>query len=200
MSGKPFAPAAERNARAILGVLREEFRAAASALEIGSGTGQHAVFFATKLPGLEWQPSDIAENLRGIHAWVREASLPNVREPLELDVLTTPAPAASYDRVFTANTAHIMSFAAVERMFTIAAAALNPGGTFVLYGPLRRNGAFNTPSNAAFHESLQRGDPAMGIRDLADLDRLAAAGRMRRLRLYAMPANNHIVVWRKATE
>ena len=200
MSGKPFAPAAQRNSRAILGVLREEFSAAASVLEIGSGTGQHAVFFAAELPELNWQPSDIAENLPGIHAWVREASLPNVREPLELDVLTTPASAGSYDAVFTANTAHIMSFAAVERMFTMVAAVLNPGGAFVLYGPLGRDGAFNTPSNAAFHESLQRGDPEMGIRDLEDLDRLAAEGRMRRVRLYAMPTNNNIVVWRKPTE
>ncbi len=201
MSSKAFAPAAERNAQPILGVLRNEFSDTESVFEIGSGTGQHAVFFAAALPQLEWQPSDVEENLHSIGAWVREAALANVRDPLPLDVLATAdIPAASYDGVFTANTAHIMSFTAVKKMFAIAAQVLDPVGIFVLYGPIRQDGKFNTPSNAAFHESLRRGDPKMGIRDLGDLDRLAEAGDMRRKRLYAMPANNHIVVWQKATK
>lgn len=197
MSERPFAPAAERNARAILGVLRDELEQAASVLEIGSGTGQHAVCFATELPQLQWQPSEVAENLHGIRAWLQEAALANVAEPVVLDVLTSSGPATTYDAIFTANTAHIMSYAAVESMLDKAAAALNPGGVFILYGPLRRNGQFNTPSNAAFDASLRRRNNVMGIRDLEDLDRMAATGDMQRLRLYALPTNNHIVVWQK---
>ena len=201
MSSKAFAPAAERNAQPILGVLRNEFSETKSVFEIGSGTGQHAVLFAASLPHLVWQPSDVEENLQGIGAWVGEAALANVKEPLSCDVLApATVPAASYAAVFTANTAHIMSFTAVEKMFAMVARLLQPAGIFVLYGPIRQNGNFNTPSNAAFHESLQRGDPEMGIRDLEDLDRLAEAGGMRRERVYAMPANNHIVVWRNVTE
>ena len=197
MSGKPFAPAAERNASAILGVLRTEFREAAAVFEIGAGTGQHAACFAAALPHLDWQPSDVAENIHGIRAWVEEAALPNLREPITVDVLASVEMPTKYDGVFTANTAHIMSVAAVRRMFALTADALRPGGIFLLYGPMRRGGNFNTASNATFHESLQRSDPEMGIRDLEDLDGLAAAGGMRRERVYAMPANNHVVVWRK---
>ncbi len=197
MSGKPFAPAAERNASAILGVLRTEFRESGSVFEIGAGTGQHAACFAAALSHLSWQPSDVAENVHGIRAWVEEAALSNLREPITVDVLASVEMPNKYDGVFTANTAHIMSFVAVRRMFALASDSLRPGGKFLLYGPLRRGGQFNTASNAAFHESLQRSDPEMGIRDLEDLDRLAAAGGMRRERVYAMPANNHVVVWRR---
>jgi predicted O-methyltransferase YrrM len=197
MNDKPFAPATERNKEAILCVIREEFRSCRSVLEIGSGTGQHAVHFAAELANLTWQTSDVAQNHAGIRAWLREASLQNVRDPLLLDVCTAEAQEQKYDGVFSANTAHIMSFAAVEKMFELVSSSLNEGGVFVLYGPFRQDGEFNTSSNARFHESLQQNDADMGIRHLEDLDRLAASGRMRRSRLYAMPANNHMVVWRK---
>ena len=105
--------------------------------------------------------------------------------------------ADAYDAVYSANTAHIMSLAAVEKMFAIVGMALTGGGVFNLYGPFRQNGAFNAPSNARFDESLRLRDPAMGIRDLAALDEFAGDNDMRRLRLYAMPANNHLAVWQK---
>ena len=197
MSDKPRAPAAERNAPAILDVVREELKHAATLLEIGSGTGQHAVCFAAKLPQLEWQPSEVAENLDGIRAWLQDAALSNVADPVVLDVLVSTVPDAAYDAVFTANTAHIMSYRAVEKMMELVAATLNPDGRFLLYGPLRQNGQFNTQSNAAFDASLRRRNAGMGIRDLEDLDRMAAAGGMRRVRLYAMPTNNQFVVWQK---
>ena len=198
MNDKPFAPATERNSQPILEVIRHEFHGFESILEIGSGTGQHAVCFGAELGSLVWQTSDVEENHAGICAWLAEADLPNVRGPLLLDVLIDAVPSSTYDGVYSANTAHIMSFAAVEKMFSLVAAVLPEGGVFVLYGPFRQGGNFNTPSNAGFHESLRERDPEMGIRHLEDLDRLAAEVSMRRIRLYAMPANNHIAVWMKS--
>ncbi len=197
MSEKPFAPATERNSQPILEVIREEFRNVESILEIGSGTGQHAVCFGSELGHLVWQTSDVAENHAGILDWLREAALPNVREPQVLDVLADNVPSETYDGVYSANTAHIISFAAVEKMFSLVASVLVDDGVFVLYGPFRQGGEFNTLSNAEFHQSLRQRDPDMGIRHLEDLDRLAAAGGMFRVRFYAMPANNHIAVWVK---
>ncbi len=197
MSYKPHAPATDRNKQAILSVIRQEFGDCSSILEIGSGTGQHAVHFAAELDHVTWQTSDVQENHAGIRSWLRDAALPNVRAPFVLDVLTAPVPDERYDGVFSANTAHIMSFEGVEKMFSLVGSVLNDSGVFVLYGPFRQKGEFNAPSNAAFHESLRQQNHEMGVRHLEDLDRLAAKGGMRRARVYAMPANNHIVVWLK---
>ena len=197
MKNKPHAPATERNAAAILDVLRVELGEAGSVLEIGSGTGQHAVTFAAALDHLTWQTSDRDENLDGINAWVADSGLDNVLQPLSLDVLRVETLPDHYDAVFSANTAHIMSSAAVTKMFALVAAALDEAGRFCLYGPFREGGEFNTASNAEFHRSLRQQDPDMGIRHLEDLDRYAKAGSMQRLRQYAMPANNLLVVWQK---
>ena len=169
-------------------------------LEIGSGTGQHAAFFAAALPHLQWQTSDRDENHNGIGAWVDGAGLANLLPPLSLDVLTTAVAAASYDVVYSANTAHIMSIDAVEKMFAIVGTALKHGGTFCLYGPFRQDGEFNTPSNAAFDQSLRSQNPAMGIRDLEALDQFGHDSNLTRTRLYAMPANNHIGIWHRAEQ
>lgn len=198
MNEKPFAPHTERNSQPILEVLRQEFQDTGSVLEIGSGTGQHAVAFAASLEHLTWQTSDLPECHEGIISWLAEAALPNLRKPLALDVLTTDLPSERYDGVFSANTAHIMSFTAVEKMFALVAAVLQPGGVFCLYGPFRLNGTFNAASNAGFHRSLRERDAEMGIRHLEDLDHLGDAGHLQRLRLYAMPANNYLVVWMKS--
>lgn len=200
MTVKPFAPPTGRNCQPILDVLRNEFRHANSVLEIGSGTGQHAVLFAAELGHLVWQTSDLDENHEGIRAWLTDAALPNLREPLSLDVRTAAMGGTVYDAAFSANTAHIMNVAAVEKMFALVADALQNGGVFCLYGPFRQNGEFNTSSNADFHKSLRSQDAAMGIRHLEDLDQFAATGGMRRERLYAMPSNNLIVVWQKSGE
>ena len=197
MSARPSAPATERNRQPILDVLRQEFRDVKSVLEIGSGTGQHAVFFATRLTHLTWQTSDLQENHAGILSWLSDAALPNVHDPFVLDVMKSPWPSQIYDGVFSANTAHIMSFAAVKKMFELVDSVLSDGGVFLLYGPFRQGGEFNTQSNADFHASLRRRDAQMGIRHLEDLDSLGETGGMRRVRLYALPANNHIAVWVK---
>ena len=197
MNAKPFAPATERNSRPVLAVLRQEFSHASLILEIGSGTGQHAVFFAANMPRLVWQTSDLTENHAGIQAWLNDARSPNVLAPLELDVLVNDHPAQTYDGVFSANTAHIMSLEAVNRMFSLVGDVLEVGGLFVLYGPFRQKGEFNTASNAEFHRSLQQRDPEMGIRHIEALDEIAARAGLQRQRYYAMPANNQIAVWRK---
>lgn len=193
----PTSPASERNRQPILEVLREEFRDRSSVLEIGSGTGQHAVFFAAALPHLSWQTSDLPEQHDGIRAWLEHAGIENVKPPLVLDVETVDLPERRYDAVFSANTAHIMDIDAVRCMFALAGRVLPEDGVFCLYGPFRFEGRFSSPSNAGFDESLRRRDPSMGVRDLAGLDAFAAAAGLVRVRLYAMPANNHIAVWVK---
>ena len=197
MIEKPYAEATARNSEAILGAIGAEFRDLESILEIGSGTGQHAVFFCQAMHHLVWQTSDVPGNHGGIRAWLADASLSNVLEPLALDVLNAELPHERYDGVFSANTAHIMNPKAVEEMFTLVAAVLQDSGVFVLYGPFRQGGRFNAPSNADFHRSLRQRDPGMGIRHLEELDSLAQRGGMRRVRLYAMPANNNLAVWVK---
>lgn len=196
MTDKPFAPHAGRNSEPILKVLRNEFRHIGSVLEIGSGTGQQAVEFAAGLEYLIWQTSDLDENLAGIRAWLADAALPNLPEPVSLDVHTADMRESIYDAAFSANTAHIMSIAGVEKMFSLVAGVLRDGGVFCLYGAFRQDGKFNTSSNADFHKSLRAQDPEKGVRHLEELDRFAAAGGMTRVRLYAMPANNFIAVWR----
>ncbi len=196
MPDKRFSEHAERNGGPILEVLRREFARCRSVLEIGSGTGQHAVRFASAMQHLRWQTSDLNENHKFIKPWIADSGLANIASPLSLDVRTAALPEASYDGIYSSNTAHIMSFPAVQSMFSIVGAALRNGGAFCLYGPFRQDGEFNTASNAAFDQSLRALDPESGIRDLEDLDELGSQHGLARSNLYAMPANNHLVVWR----
>jgi len=189
-----------RNVKPILEALRLELQGRVAILEIGSGTGQHATCIAAEIASLEWQTSDRRCNHEAIETWLNSASTPNVKPPLVLDVLEDSPPADQYDAVFSANTAHIMGEAAVEKMFEVAGQALRKTGRFCLYGPFRQNGQFNSPSNAEFHQSLQQRDPAMGIRELALLDELGLANGLQRHGLYAMPANNLMVIWDKQPE
>ena len=195
MTEQPFSDAAGRNSIPILEVLRHEFATVRTVLEIGSGTGQHAVFFARAMPQLNWRSSDRAENLRAINARFDSAGLGNLRSPLRIDVLEDDVPGNFYDAVYSSNTAHIMSWNAVERMFYLVAKALSPSGKFCLYGPFRQRGVFNSTSNAEFHRSLRARDSTMGIRHLESLDAVALANGFYRKRLYSMPANNHLAVW-----
>lgn len=195
-SDRPFSQAAAKNAAPILEILRHEFHSCAKVLEIGSGTGQHATHFAAALEHLDWQTSDLAHNHSGIKAWLAEANLTNVRSPIALDVTATKLE-TMYDAVYSANTAHIMSFDAVLEMIALVGNVLRPGGIFCLYGPFRRSGTFNTSSNARFDTSLRARDSAMGIRDLEDLDAAAAEAGMKRLSLYAVPSNNLVVLWQQ---
>ena len=197
MNKRPDAPAARRNRVPILEVLRDELSNSRSVLEIGSGTGQHAVYFAATLDQLTWQTSDQVFNHSGINAWIDFSGLDNVLPPLDIDVLMTIEVEGDYDAIFSSNTTHIMDMVAVRRMFALAGRTLPVVGIFCLYGPFNIEGAFTSESNQSFDRSLRAENPEMGIRDLEVLDDIANAINLERVRLYAMPANNMIAVWQK---
>lgn len=194
---KPFSEACERNREPILHVIKHWFITPGAVLEIGAGTGQHAVYFATNLPHLTWTATDREENLDGIRLWIDEAALPNVRGPVRLNVSDERWPVVVTQYVFSANTAHIMSWTEVERMFAGVARTLQSGGTFCLYGPFNRDGHYTSESNRAFDESLKSRDPNMGVRNDRDLIDLGARCGLAFAADHSMPARNRLLVWRK---
>lgn len=194
---KPFSAASERNRDPILEVLRTHFADRHRVLEIGSGTGQHAVHFAAALPQLIWQCADRAENLAGMRLWLDEAALPNTPPPIELDVNQARWPETRYDAVFSANTLHIMSWAEVERMFARLPEILADDARLVVYGPFNYDGRHTSPSNADFDRRLRAQGAHMGIRDFEAVDALAQAIGMQLLEDRAMPANNRCLVWQR---
>lgn len=194
-SAKPYSEACEQNKEPILAVLREVFSQPGLIVEIGAGTGQHAVHFARALPHLYWQPTDLAENLPGIELWLAEANLPNLLPPLELEVCRHPWPLIRAAGVFSANTTHIMAWSAVECLFQGVGQILEPGGAFCLYGPFNYGGHYTSASNAEFDHWLRSWNPDGGLRDFEALDRLATVNGLRLQRDYPMPANNRTLVW-----
>jgi cyclopropane fatty-acyl-phospholipid synthase-like methyltransferase len=196
MSDKPYSPASERNREPILAVLRRWFADRQRVLEIGSGTGQHAVHFATAMPHLVWQSSDRAENLPGIRNWLDEAALPNTPSPLEFDV-TGNWPSDRYDAIFSANTLHIMSWPEVEQLFAKLPAVTTADACLAIYGPFNIEGQFTSDSNASFDRDLKMRGVHMGIRDVAAVDALAAAAGFDLVEDIAMPANNRLRYWKR---
>lgn len=195
---KPVAESCIENRRPILTVLRQLLPGRGSLLEIGSGTGQHAVYFAPEFPTLKWQTSDRAENHPAIRAWLADEGVANILPPLLLDVLQPwPLQQPSFDTVFSANTAHIMGWQAVEAMFAGVGRVLCEGGLFLLYGPFNYKGRFTTEGNARFEQWLKQRDPQSGIRDIEALRALGSAHHLQLYRDFAMPANNRLLVWRK---
>jgi SAM-dependent methyltransferase len=192
----PFSEACERNKEPILAVLREAFADRRRVVEIGAGTGQHAVHFARHLPQVAWQPTDRVEWLEGLAARVTAEGPPNLLPPVELDVLREPWPALRGDAVFSANTLHIMSWPAVEALFAGLGRILEPGGVLAVYGPFRYRGAFTTVSNAEFDAMLRERDAASGVRDFEAVDALAGAAGLALQADHPMPANNQLLVWR----
>jgi cyclopropane fatty-acyl-phospholipid synthase-like methyltransferase len=194
---KPHAPSCDRNRGPIIEVLHDHFQDRGLVLEIGSGTGQHAVYFATALPHLTWQASDRAENLAGIQAWLDEAALANTPPPLELDV-SGDWPAQRFDGVFSANCLHIMGWGAVERLFAGLPAVMAPDFKLIIYGPFNYGGQFTSESNAAFDLWLKERGAHQGIRDFEAVDALARAIGLELVEDRDMPANNRCLVWRRA--
>lgn len=194
---KPFSQACENNKRPILDILKRHFREVEYVLEIGSGTGQHAAFFAEHLPHLTWQTSDLSYNHPGIQAWVNDVGRSNLRPPIELDVAVEPWPVNATSAVFSANTAHIMSWFTVCAMIRGIGQILTPGGVFCLYGPFNYNGAYTSESNGRFDRHLTSRDPEMGIRDFEAVEQIARAAGLGLVEDNAMPANNRLLVWRK---
>ena len=195
MLDKPFSESCVQNRDPILAVLRELFADRSHVLEIGSGTGQHAVYFGAKLPHLRWQTADVPPHHAGIRLWLAEAKLANVLPPLELDVNQPHWRSGRYDAVFSANTLHIMSWPEVEKFFEGVGEVLESGGILAVYGPFNYNGAFTSESNARFDAWLKARDPASGVRDFEAVDALAERAGLALQADYPMPANNQLLVW-----
>jgi cyclopropane fatty-acyl-phospholipid synthase-like methyltransferase len=189
--------ACERNKVPILAVLRRELPERGALLEIGSGTGQHAVYFAAALAQLEWQPSELPLQLMPLAARIRSEGGANLRAPLALDVSVLPWPSEPVDALFTANTLHIMGWESVVAFFRGAGHVLRAPGVLCVYGPFAYDGRHTSESNAEFDRFLKARDPASGVRDFAALDALAREQGLRLAADHAMPANNRLLVWRR---
>jgi len=196
VDGLPHSEAAVRNREPIRGVVADWLRRPARVLEIGAGTGQHAEYLAARVTHLQWQPTERAEHLCALAARVEQAGRANIAPPRELDVTAAEWPAFAFDHVFTANTLHIMGWPAVEALFAGVGARLPAGGLLLAYGPFHRAGEATSASNARFDAQLRAQDPAMGIRDDAALERLAAGLGLEWIGDEAMPANNRVLIWR----
>lgn len=196
---KPFSESCDRNRVPILAVIEPLLLDKRTVLEIGSGTGQHAVAFAAKLRHLTWYTSDCIENLAGIKLWIDEAVLTNIRHPIVLDVTQRSWPAINIDAVFSANTAHIMHWPEVEAMFTGVGRILPEGGLFLLYGPFNYHGRYTSDSNARFDAWLKARDMQSGIRDFNEVSDLAWRAQLFLKCDVEMPANNRLLCWEKRT-
>lgn len=194
---KPYAEVCDRNRGPILKVIEPLFADRGSVLEIGSGTGQHAVYFAARMPHLIWHASDVKENHADIKAWLQDAELPNVCGPLLLDVTQDTWPALAADAVFSANSLHIMPWEAVECFFSGVGGQLPTDGKLAVYGPFNYHHQYTSDSNARFDVWLKARDPRSGIRNFEDMDNLARSAGMDFMEDYEMPANNRILYWRK---
>jgi cyclopropane fatty-acyl-phospholipid synthase-like methyltransferase len=189
--------ACERNKEPILALLRQELAGSGSLLEIGSGTGQHAVYFARALPQLSWQPSELAQQLPALAQRIRAEGSANLRAPLALDVSAQPWPSPPVDALFSANTLHIMGWGAVTDFFRGAGSVLRAPGVLCVYGPFAHGGRHTSASNAEFDRFLQARDPASGVRDFEAVDALARQQGLQLTADHAMPANNRTLVWRR---
>ncbi len=193
----PFSQACENNKSPILEKLREIFDAPGNVLEVGTGTGQHAVHFAKSMRHLQWQPSDHPDAVDLCRARIEHAALPNILPVIELDVCTAPWPVDSFTWAFSANTAHIMAWSEVEQMFRNIGERLPNDGAFCLYGPFNNHGRYTSESNRQFDQYLRARASHMGIRDLEDLIALAESVGLNLAENHAMPANNRLLVFRK---
>jgi SAM-dependent methyltransferase len=201
--------ASERNKGPILEILADAFAHSRTVLEIGSGTGQHAAHFAAHLPHLIWQPSDTGDYLPGLRERIATERLarkppagahegtPNLRPPLELDVRHQPWPVAPVDAIFTANTLHIMGWAAVQDLFRGVGTVTRAPAIVCIYGPFRYGGRYTSASNAEFDRFLRSRDPESGIRDFEEVNTLSSLNGLSLLADHAMPANNQLIIWHK---
>lgn len=195
MTKRPHSAAAERNREPIGRVLPDLLgERVGTLLEIGSGTGQHAVHLAGRLPDWRWQPTEHPAELATLRAGLDGVAPANVFAPIALDV-AADWPAGPYQAVYSANTAHIMHWPEVEAMFSGVGRVLAAGGRFVLYGPFNRDGEYSAPSNAEFDAMLRGRDPGMGLRDLTDIDLAARRAGLERAAELAMPANNLMLMF-----
>jgi cyclopropane fatty-acyl-phospholipid synthase-like methyltransferase len=198
MNALPSSPACLRNREPILAALRPLLHDRSHVLEIGSGTGEHAVYFSRALPHLQWQTSDVAAHHGTIAARIAAEGAPNCLPPAAFDVSLNQWPHGDFDAVFTANTCHIMSWDEVGSMFAMFDQHLPAGAPVCVYGPFHYGGKPTSASNAAFDASLRERAPHMGIRDFADMAALARAANLTLEHDIEMPANNRLLVWRRS--
>ena len=198
MSALPCSMACERNREPILACITPHLATATRVVELGSGTGQHAAWFAPRLPQLVWITTDLRENHAAIHAWQVESGAANIEGPLELDTLREPWPElGAVDAAYSANTAHIMPTAAVVAMLAGLGARLPAGAPFFLYGPFMEQGRHTSESNRLFDAGLRAQGTGMGVRDLDWLVQVAATAGFDLEGIESMPANNRVLVWRR---
>ncbi len=193
----PFSQACENNKAPILAVLQQAFANCSKVLEVGSGTGQHAVHFAAALPHLRWQASDQAVYLANLTERLRRAALPNLPLPLQLDISADALPQQQFDALFSANTLHIMPWPVVELFFSRLNQLLCQQATLCIYGPFNYNGCFTSSSNQTFDASLKSRDPTMGIRDIEQVLLLAQQHGFTLQQDVTMPANNRLLCFTK---
>lgn len=189
---QPYSKACEKNKEPILAILKLAFADVARVLEIGSGSGQHAVHFAPALPHLIWQTSDVPVNHSGMQYWLDAFPAPNLLPPLSLDI-SEPWQITQYDGIFTANTLHIVNPQLVEAFFEKVKCFLAPNGTLCIYGPFNYNGQFTSDSNAEFDQWLKVKDSTRGIRDFEWICQLAADAGLELITDHEMPANNRLL-------
>ena len=193
----PFSEACERNKYPILEILIDVFADCTTVLEIGSGTGQHALFFSEKLPHLVWQPTDLEKNLATITKRIKSKDITNVKLPLKLNVSEHPWKLGQTEAIFTANTLHIMHWKSVENLFLGASKILISKGILAIYGPFKYGGYFTTESNKKFDEWLKSKDTKSGVRDFEEVNKLALQNGFEFIKDYKMPANNQLIIWQK---
>ena len=195
---KYHAESTRRNRNPILEVLKKEIEGSKKLLEIGSGTGQHAVYFSKKLPQILWQTSDRSINHESINYWIKRYNLKNLLLPLDIEIGVNEKNINDiFDCVFSSNTSHIMSLENVKRLFALVGKILNKNGKFFLYGPFKINLEFTTRSNEDFHQKLKAENKLMGLRDIEELDNYAIENNMQNHAFYEMPANNYLSIWKK---
>lgn len=197
MNQKPYSQASENNKVHILKILENVFSDIKTVLEIGSGTGQHAVYFASNLPDIVWQPSDLDVYSSGITLWLDEARLANIKPPINLDVNNLPWNIGEYGGVFTANTLHIMAKSEIENMFQGISNILRDNGKVCIYGPFNYDGKYTSESNERFDGWLFNKNPKSAIRDFEWVNSLAEKIGLVLVQDYEMPANNRLLEWKK---
>jgi cyclopropane fatty-acyl-phospholipid synthase-like methyltransferase len=194
---KPFSQACENNKQPILNILTRVFEKQKQVLEIGSGTGQHAVYFAKNLPYLTWQTSDLLINHEGINQWIDEFSTPNIIRPIALDLTEIQPLAKNIDAMFSANTLHIISWPLVQNFFDLVKTHLAPNGVLCIYGPFNYQGKYTSDSNANFDLWLKARDEDSGIRDFESVCQLASMAGLSLIDDVTMPANNRMLIFNK---
>lgn len=193
---KPTSDACDRNREPILKVLQDFItRDDRRLLEIGSGTGQHAVYLAPHFPQLAWYPTDVSGKLKGIKLWMHEAGTPNIQPPVRLEVGKDDFPKVKFDVVFTANTFHIMHWKEGKSLIKLLGHRLREGSRAIFYGPFKYEGQFTSPSNEAFDRNLKQSDPLSGIRSFEDVNNAMIKNGFELIADVDMPANNQMLIY-----